>query len=124
VSFAGKEVGRRGEALARAHLESLGYQIQGQNLSFSRGELDLVALSPEGILCFVEVKTDRFAGQHSAALRVGVAKKRQIHAVAQQYLQRGLAPAHQRARFDVVSVVLEPEPQVQLFADAFVPIFS
>jgi putative endonuclease len=49
-------VGRRGEYLAAAHLERLGYGLLARNERTAAGEIDLIAIG-EGVLVFVEVKT-------------------------------------------------------------------
>lgn len=51
-----KESGDQGEALAARYLEERGYEILDRQWRCRYGELDLAARSPEGILCFVEVK--------------------------------------------------------------------
>ena len=51
-----KTSGDQGEARAVQYLETLGYGILERQWRCRFGELDIVARSPEGILCFVEVK--------------------------------------------------------------------
>jgi len=48
--------GRRSELLAMLLLLSKGYRILGRRVRTHAGEIDLIARSPGGILCFVEVK--------------------------------------------------------------------
>jgi putative endonuclease len=55
-----KAIGRRGEALAAAHLERLGYRVLARNHRTRFGELDLVLTTEdERTIVFVEVKTRR-----------------------------------------------------------------
>lgn len=49
--------GRRSELLAMLLLMLKGYRIVGRRVRTHAGEIDLIAHSPGGILCFVEVKT-------------------------------------------------------------------
>ena len=51
-----KTSGDQGEALAGRYLEERGYTILDRQWRCRFGELDIVAQSPGGVLCFVEVK--------------------------------------------------------------------
>ena len=51
-----KASGDQGEALAGRYLEARGYTILDRQWRCRFGELDIVARSPEGVLCFVEAK--------------------------------------------------------------------
>jgi putative endonuclease len=53
-------VGRRGEDLAAAYLEDLGYELIARNWRTRAGELDIVARDGEWLV-FVEVRTRRAA---------------------------------------------------------------
>lgn len=48
--------GRRGELLAMLMLMLKGYRILGRRIRTRAGEIDMVARTPRGIVCFVEVK--------------------------------------------------------------------
>lgn len=121
MSPSSKSIGALGEDQAEQFLANLGYAILGRNIVVSGGEIDLIALSPEGVLVFVEVKTDRYQEFVSPALRVTPAKQKQIAKSAQTYLDTVQVPAYRSIRFDVLTVVLEPELQIRHFAEAFVP---
>ena len=56
-----KASGDQGEALAGRYLEARGYTILDRQWRCRFGELDIVARSPEGVLCFVEAKRRRRA---------------------------------------------------------------
>jgi putative endonuclease len=56
------ELGRRGEDLAAAHLEALGYKLTDRNHVNRLGELDLVALDGETVVV-AEVKSRGRAGR-------------------------------------------------------------
>ncbi len=49
--------GRRGEFIAMLWLVAKGYRILGRRVRTHAGEIDMVARTPRGIVCFVEVKT-------------------------------------------------------------------
>ncbi len=50
-------IGSLGEDIALLYLQDRGYRVIDRNFRKSWGELDIVAMDPEGILVFVEVKT-------------------------------------------------------------------
>jgi putative endonuclease len=109
-------LGRRGEQLAAAFLESNGYRLVaanfqlpvGRNLrgTLVRAEIDLVAYD-HSTLCFVEVKTrasDWFAAPEA---NVDLRKQRQISRAARVY-RRAFGLTDEPYRYDVVSVIAPP----------------
>ena len=50
-------IGEVGETFVANHLEKKGYAILARNWRIKDGEIDLVALSPNGKITFVEVKS-------------------------------------------------------------------
>jgi putative endonuclease len=107
-------LGRRGEQIARAHLEHAGYRIVAANFSLpvgrnSRGvivnaEIDLVAFDGP-TLCFIEVKTrgsNEFAPPEA---NVDLRKRRQIARAARAY-RRMFGLRNAPHRYDVVTVVI------------------
>ena len=61
--------GRRSETWAALFLMAKGYRILGRRVRTRAGEIDLVARSPRGVLCFVEVKA-----RAARELAVGIAR--------------------------------------------------
>ena len=51
------ELGSRGESFTVRYLEIRGFTIMDRNWRIKEGEIDIVALSPENEIAFVEVKT-------------------------------------------------------------------
>jgi putative endonuclease len=112
------DLGRKGEEIAAAYLQQLGFQIVMANLSVPVGrnrneaivnaEIDLVAY--EGpVLCFVEVKTRASDWFAPPTANVDLRKQRQIIRAARVYRRMfGLTDA--RYRYDVVSIVLPGDP--------------
>lgn len=108
------ELGQRGEALAAAHLDQLGYMIVaanfvlpvGRNLrgAIVTGEIDLVAYDG-ATLCFVEVKTRASDWFAPPQVNVDRRKQRQVARAALAY-RRLFGLEDEPYRFDVVSVVL------------------
>lgn len=110
------DLGRKGEELAAAYLQQLGFQVVAANFTVPVGrnrndavvsvELDLVAY--EGpVLCFVEVKTRASDWFAPPTANVDLRKRRQIMRAARVY-RRLFGLAEERHRFDVVSIVLPP----------------
>ena len=107
-------LGRRGEELAAAYLQQVGYRLVAANFSVPVGrsrvgtlinaEMDLVAY--EGLtLCFIEVKSrgsDWFAPPQA---NVDRRKQRQIVRAARAY-RRMFSVEDEPYRYDVVTVVM------------------
>ena len=116
-----QRTGRRGEEDAFLHLRKLGYTIVARNFRSPRcrGEIDLVGWDQD-VLCFIEVKTRSSHDVKPAEAAVDRHKRREIAAVARQYL-RGLPPSCQW-RFDIVSVYYDhskaSQPQIEVFRSA------
>jgi putative endonuclease len=61
--------GRRGEFLAMLALMLKGYRILGRRVRTRAGEIDMVAKTPGGIICFIEVKTRTTLREAQEAVR-------------------------------------------------------
>ena len=115
-----KRLGDRGEEAVARWLRGKGYRLLASQYRCRFGEIDLIARSREGILCFVEVKTRtsrRFSVPREA---VTAAKQRRLRTTAAYYLAQtgqGECPC----LFDVAEVypVPEREPTINYIADAF-----
>jgi len=81
-----KQLGQRGEDLAVAHLEELGYVVRERNWRCLAGEIDIVA-EEGGCLAFVEVRTRRGREYGTPEESVTPAKQAKLMEVAQTYLQ-------------------------------------
>ncbi|MDQ1639102.1 MAG: putative endonuclease [Pyrinomonadaceae bacterium] len=121
-AFQQLELGRRGEALAAAYLQQLGYRIVASNFALPVGrnrlgvainvEIDLVAYQGD-TLCFVEVKSrasDWFAPPQA---NVDRRKQRQIARAARAY-RRMFGLVGQPYRYDVVTIVFGDEEALRL----------
>ena len=100
-----------GEMLVANYLRDRGYEILAHSYRCRFGEIDLIVWSPEGILCFVEVKTR--AGTSFARAREAVtpAKQQKLRVTAEYYLMQ-----HQLdclCRFDVAEVYPGPDGYAQ-----------
>ena len=104
--------GRRGEDLAAAHFERLGFEVLARNHRTRFGELDVVAAS-DRVLVFCEVKTrvgDAGPGPFAPLAAVGGRKQRQVRRMARQWLGErstllGVRPTE--LRFDAIGVTLD-----------------
>ena len=113
--------GKRGEAQAALFLEGKGYRIIGRNVRARFGEIDLVAWQGK-TLCFIEVKTrssEKFGWPEES---VHYFKRRVLIRLAQWYLQAHPRLGASAIRFDVVSLLLDPQGnslRTRLICDAF-----
>ncbi len=110
-----KDLGRQGEALTVKYLKKRRYKILERNFRTPFGEADIVAMSPDGYTCFVEVKareTDAFGLPTEAVDR----RKRERYRMMAKFwceLQKREVPV----RFDVSSIY---EGEIEYFEDAFI----
>jgi putative endonuclease len=100
--------GARGERLAAAHLERLGYRIVARNYRTRWGELDLIAHRGH-LLAFVEVKTRHAArGAGSPFEAVDHRKRTQVRRIAARWLATVTErPRADDLRFDVIGVTVD-----------------
>ncbi len=117
LSDRGLPVGARGERVAARHLRGLRYRILARNLRLPGGEIDLLALSPDGsTVVVVEVKSgERRTASTGASgeppipeVHVNPEKQRRLVRLASQLLRRR-ALAGKGLRFDVVGVEFVPQ---------------
>ena len=98
------EVGRWGEELAAAYVQSLGWRVMSRNWRCRIGELDLVALDGPRLV-FVEVRTLRAGGVIRPEETVIGSKRRQVARVAQVWLSAHVEIASGKVWcFDVLGV--------------------
>ncbi|HEX7725153.1 MAG TPA: YraN family protein [Rhizomicrobium sp.] len=94
--------GRRSELLAIALLLLKGYRILARRLRTPLGEIDLIARSPTGLVCFIEVKARSEA--LLAAQSLNDRQKARIGRAAMHYLARRPRLARKGMRFDIIAV--------------------
>jgi putative endonuclease len=94
--------GRRSELLASVALLAKGYRILGRRVRTHMGEIDLIARSPGGVICFVEVKArDVFA---NAVEAVGPRQQARIARAAEHFLAQRPRLRAKGIRFDTITV--------------------
>jgi putative endonuclease len=104
-----QDLGRRGEELALAHLERLGYALVERNHRTRFGELDLIVCDGS-TLVFAEVKTRRTSGAGPMAWEaIGPRKQRRVRAMASAWLAATVTrPRVPDLRFDAIGVLIDP----------------
>ncbi len=119
MQTASQTLGVIGEELAFHELKRRGYKVLLKNYECGLGEIDLIA-KDKGCLVFIEVKTRKSTVMGFPAEAVTLEKRRQIIRVAKYYLKRYGIPDIS-CRFDVVSVLIEPEtlPVIEVIEAAF-----
>jgi putative endonuclease len=110
---AAEKRGRTAELIALTLLVCKGYRILGRRVKTRAGEIDLIARSPSGIVCFIEVKARAAEGLATEA--VGERQRGRIARAALAWL----AGKPDAARFDVVTV--SPGRFPRHFKDAWRP---
>lgn len=122
-SVQGARTGRLGEEIAARYLCDQGWQLLDRNWrpgpgSGLRGELDLVALDPDGdapVLVALEVKTRRGLAVGTPAGAVTLTKLAQLRALAGRWAETHRPPGTAAGlRVDVLSVLLRPDGPAQL----------
>lgn len=118
MTYQRRELGRRGENLAEAHLIKIGYKIVERNHVNAIGEIDLVALDGPAVV-LVEVRTRSRSGL-APAETVDYRKQLKLTRVGQLYL-KSKGWASRPARFDVVEVISPPgaAPLIRHIVNAF-----
>jgi putative endonuclease len=101
--------GRRSESLAAIALACKLYRIIGRRIKTSAGEIDLVAISPRGPICFVEVKARR--NERDAAEAVTAGQRDRITRAAELYLRAHPALRHKAVRFDIMLIMPRQWPR-------------
>lgn len=116
-----RRFGTLGEAYAAAWFEARGWQTLSRNWRTRFGELDIVMMTPDQLIVFVEVKARRYAKYGMPQEAVTADKQRKLRLAASSWLldRRNRTP-HHGVRFDVMSITLgETQPNVRHIAGAF-----
>lgn len=115
-----QKTGKRGEALARKHLEKQGMQVIAENWRYGRREIDLIA-QQDDILIFVEVKTRSYEYYGSPGHFLSPEQESRIATAAFAFCEE--ADYAGEVRFDLIEVILPPNAPHQLthYPDAFYP---
>lgn len=114
------DLGRRGEALAKAHLEAAGYEILDENWCYLKAEIDLIAYKDK-VIIFAEVKTRTGNGFGEPEDFVNLRKQKLLATAANEYIY--LMDHQGEVRFDIIAILFKSETNYKLnhIEDAFWP---
>ncbi len=107
--------GRKSETLATLLLRFKFYRILGRRIRTHAGEIDLVARSPSGVLCFIEVKARR--DDRAALESVTPRQWARIARAAELFVSGKTNLVPHGMRFDIITVAQYPRH----FRDAWRP---
>lgn len=100
------QIGAWGEEIAGRYLERCGYQILTRNFHSRQGEIDIIALDPEGALVFTEVKTRSIRNVAESGERsVDFRKRRKNRLAAMFFLSQQEEGVYDAYRFDVIVIL-------------------
>lgn len=97
-------LGRQGEAMAGDWLTMRGWTILARRWRCQAGELDLVALDPDGVMVAVEVKLRTGGRAGAAEAAVDRARLRRLRAALGQFCASAGAVRPGELRIDLVTV--------------------
>lgn len=100
-----QRLGAHGEAMAADHLHGLGWEVVERNWRCPSGEIDLIAVEPDGTVVFCEVKTRRGVGFGDPLDAITYAKQRKLRELVACWLSGHSARA---VRIDAIGVLLLP----------------
>ena len=114
------DLGRKGELLAKTHLEKLGYEIMDENWTHGKAEIDLIAYKDRMII-FAEVKTRTGNGFGEPEDFVDSRKQKLLAQAADEYIY--LMNHQGEVRFDIIAILFSGNESYQLnhIEDAFWP---
>lgn len=102
-----KELGKLGEAYAALRLMQQGWHVIDRNWHSRQGELDLVMITPEQKLVFVEVKTRRSVQYGTPLEAINQDKRNKLRKAGMQWIEKfGTDIPRYRIRFDAVSILV------------------
>ncbi|KFI46872.1 putative endonuclease [Bifidobacterium bohemicum] len=103
-----RELGMAGESYAARWLEQLGWCTLARNWHTRYGELDVIMLTPEQVVVFVEVKTRHTRRYGPGQEAVSARKQAHLrHAAALWLAGPGRSTPRTGIRFDVVAILVE-----------------
>jgi len=123
-----KQKGKLAELLAEKYLEENGYKIIFKNIKSREWEIDIVAISPENILCIVEVKSLHYGENEKLEERrittpqeaITPRKIKKIVAGCNYIIQKLRWEGD--VRFDVIEIIITPKEQkINHIKEAFYP---
>jgi len=105
IVFYNKESGNIGENLACDYLIKNNYKIVKSNYKNKIGEIDIIALSPQNIYVFVEVKLRLNCNFGYPRQAINYKKQQKIKATALSYLKYNNLLDKVSIRFDCIEII-------------------
>ncbi|KFI87198.1 endonuclease [Bifidobacterium reuteri DSM 23975] len=116
-----RQFGELGERYVSLWLEAKGWHILSRNWRTRYGELDIVAITPERMVVFVEVKSRHNA--YYGTPQEAVTRSKQVNlrrAAAAWLIDRRNRIPHAGVRFDVITILMDMgQPKVGHIVNAF-----
>lgn len=98
-----KEIGEKAERFAQQFLRQNGLKILANNVSYSFGEIDLIAEDGDELV-FIEVRFRSNPSHGSAAETVRMQKQQRIILASQAWLKNNQSYRHHYCRFDLIAI--------------------
>ncbi len=103
--------GQRSERFAARFLQARGFRVLAANVSDRRGELDLLAVDPDGsTIVVVEVRSIAGENPHMAAETISLPKQKKLTSAALRFVARRKL-VNVNVRFDVLALAWPSEGQ-------------
>jgi putative endonuclease len=121
MSQSSKEIGDKGEEIAAELLVEKGYEIVERNYRFGKGEIDIIAKTPDKkYLVFVEVKSRKNLEFGEPEYAVTKNKMGQLRRIASAYIYENV-PEDIDFRMDVVAILFRQnkKPLIEHYENAF-----
>ncbi|HEY4327404.1 MAG TPA: YraN family protein [Mucilaginibacter sp.] len=114
------DLGRKGESLAKTHLENSGYEILDENWTHGKLEVDLIAYKNK-VIIFTEVKTRTGNSFGEPEDFVDARKQKLLADAADEYIY--LMNHQGEVRFDIISILFDQKNNhiLKHIEDAFWP---
>ncbi len=95
------DLGKKGEVIAKAYLETNGYEILDENWTYGKAELDFIAYKNR-VMVFVEVEARTSVAFGEPEDFVDAAKQKQMELASSEYIE---IMNHQNdIRFDIIAI--------------------
>ena len=107
-----KILGQIGEEIVANTLQEKGYTLLQRNFRCRFGEIDIIAKDGPNVV-FIEVKTRKSKKFGEAEEAVDSRKQRKLRTLAELYLAKNSAESPTNCRFDVYSVYLNQDNQLE-----------
>lgn len=114
-----REKGVAGEERAAAYLKQQGFIILNRNWRTRSGEIDIIAMSSQDVLVFVEVKTLPGGDAQVLAHELNKKKQQRITETAKCFLLNNRQYSNSSVRFDVIVIDMPGVEPVYHIENAF-----